>query len=69
MPKRYRIYHLLFSFILLCGFWQAADARVGNEVGDEAPDFSLPNTDNKIVTLSEHRGEETVILIFYRGQW
>ena len=78
MQKSYRISHLFFSFVLLCSFWQVAlnpdaigvaEARIGTEVGDEAPNFSLPNTDNQIITLSNHRGEAAVILIFYRGQW
>ena len=78
MQKSYRSFQFLFGVVLLSNFWQVAlnpdaigvaDARVGTEIGDEAPNFSLPNTDNQIITLSEHRGEETVILIFYRGQW
>ena len=49
--------------------WQNAAGIIGVEVGNEAPDFSLPNTDSQIVTLSTHRQNEVVILIFYRGQW
>ncbi len=35
----------------------------------EAPDFSLPDTNNRNVTLSEHEGKENIVLVFYRGQW
>ena len=48
---------------------EIAEAAVGNNVGDEAPDFSLPDTNNQIVTLSDHRGSENVVLIFYRGKF
>lgn len=44
-------------------------AAIGNNVGDEAPDFSLPDTNNQIVTLSDRRGSENVVLIFYRGKF
>lgn len=48
---------------------EIAAAAVGNNVGDEAPDFSLPDINNQIVTLSDHRGSENVVLIFYRGEF
>ena len=60
---------LLLLVVFLFGAWSSAQGVVGNEVGNEAPDFTLPNSDNESVTLSEHRGVENVILIFYRGQW
>jgi peroxiredoxin Q/BCP len=34
-------------------------------VGDKAPDFSLPDTDGKQVTLSKLLAEGPVILAFY----
>ena len=43
--------------------------RGGLDNGEVAPNFSLPDTDNRIVTLSDHRGKENVVLVFYRGQW
>ena len=64
----YRVSSLLMV-VLLFGAWSNAQGAVGNEVGDEAPDFALPNADNISVTLSAHRGVDNVILIFYRGQW
>ena len=36
------------------------------EVGDEAPDFTLPSTDDDI-TLSERLEEGAVLLVFYPG--
>ena len=36
------------------------------KIGDEAPDFSLPNTaDAKPIKLSDYRGKKTVILAFF----
>jgi cytochrome oxidase Cu insertion factor (SCO1/SenC/PrrC family) len=35
------------------------------KVGDVAPDFTLPDTDNKPVKLSDFRGKKTVVLAFF----
>ena len=35
------------------------------KAGDAAPDFSLPGTDGKIYTLSQFKGQKTVVLAFY----
>ena len=34
-------------------------------VGDEAPDFELPDQDRQPVRLSSFRGEKAVVLVFY----
>lgn len=60
---------LLLIAVFLFSVWSNAHAVIGNEVGNEAPDFTLPNTDNTSVTLSDHRGAENVVLIFYRGKF
>jgi hypothetical protein len=60
---------LLLIVVFVFSAWSSAQGVVGNEVGNEAPDFTLPNTDNESITLSDHRGIETVILIFYRGKF
>ena len=36
------------------------------DVGDPAPDFTLPGTSNKSYSLSQFRGQ-TVVLVFYPG--
>ena len=35
------------------------------KVGDEAPDFTLPDTANKPVKLSDFRGKKVVVLAFF----
>jgi peroxiredoxin len=35
------------------------------KVGDEAPDFTLPDTNNKAVKLSDFRGKKAVVLAFF----
>jgi len=38
-------------------------------VGAEAPDFTLEALVGSPVTLSQFRGKQNVILVFYRGHW
>lgn len=38
-------------------------------VGDEAPDFTLPDAQGRPVSLSEALKEFAAILVFYRGGW
>lgn len=37
----------------------------GPNVGDRAPDFSLRDQNNEVVTLSEYRAEKAVLIVFY----
>ena len=39
-------------------------AVAGPEVGDAAPDFTLPGSDGQEYTLSEMRGQHVVIAFF-----
>ena len=43
----------------------AAPPSTTLKVGDMAPDFTLPATDGKKVTLSEFRGKKNVVLAFF----
>jgi peroxiredoxin Q/BCP len=38
-------------------------------IGAEAPEFSLPDQDGKMVSLSSFRGQRNLILVFVRGDW
>ena len=35
------------------------------QVGEQAPDFSLRDQNNETFTLSEHRGRQAVLVVFY----
>lgn len=41
----------------------------GKRVGDKAPDFTIPNAVNKMVSLGHCLKSGPVILKFYRGEW
>jgi hypothetical protein len=40
-------------------------AKMSLKVGDKAPDFTLPSSQNKTVTLSDFRGKQNVFLAVY----
>ena len=42
-----------------------ADMALSLEIGDRAPDFSLPSTSGEQVSLSQFRGKQRVLLEFY----
>jgi peroxiredoxin len=39
------------------------------EIGKQAPDFTLPDQDEKPVSLSTFNGQRDLLLIFVRGDW
>ena len=39
------------------------------QVGQTAPDFTLPDADHRSVSLSALRARGPVVLSFYRGRW
>lgn len=43
------------------------DAPIG--VSELAPDFTLPDHNGRLRTLSAERGRRAVVLVFYRGHW
>jgi peroxiredoxin len=60
------------SFILACSAFAAvlsaqqfAPPKTQLKVGDTAPDFTLPDTNNKPVKLSDFRGKKTVVVAFF----
>jgi len=67
---------LVISVLLLglAGYFNFVIARVPDTpsalvVGRPAPDFTLPDSAGRQVTLSEFRGKKPVLLVFYRGYW
>ena len=53
------------AVIPLVLFLAAADVAVRPGVGDVAPDFSLPASNGKTVTLSDYKGKKKVVLAFF----
>jgi peroxiredoxin Q/BCP len=39
------------------------------DVGDKAPDFTLPSTTGEKITLSQFRGKKLVLLEFYGADY
>ena len=58
---------LLMAGIATLSMAQSAPtpSKLQLKVGDEAPDFTLPDTGNKPVKLSDFRGKKNVILAFF----
>ena len=56
-----------FALVLIAALPLLAQAPPHTQlkVGDMAPDFTLPSTTGKNVTLSEFRGKKNVVLAFY----
>ncbi len=53
--------------VLLCGVWSGAGATVVTalEVGEKAPDFTLPSTTGEKISLSQFLGKKLVLIEFY----
>jgi AhpC/TSA family protein len=67
---------LVISVLLLAcaGFFHFVAMRVPLlptqlVVGQPAPDFTLPDAAGRAVRLSDYRGRQPVVLVFYRGYW
>ena len=39
------------------------------QINEIAPDFTLPATGNRQLSLSQFRGKKTVVLFFYPQDW
>jgi len=58
---------LLFG-VLLAGMLGGAGAATALEVGEKAPDFTLPGTTGEKISLSQFRGTKLVLIEFYVGE-
>ena len=54
-----------FGFAGILAAQQATPPKTHLKPGDEAPDFTLPDTSNKPVKLSDFRGKNIVVLAFF----
>ena len=55
----------LMLILLLSVSWSLRASAVTLNVGDKAPDFTLPDQNGKKVTLSDFLGKKNVVLAFY----
>jgi peroxiredoxin len=53
------------AFAALLPAQQITPPKTHLKVGDEAPDFTLPDTTDKSVKLSDFRGKKPVVLAFF----
>jgi peroxiredoxin len=55
------------QILLLAGLavLTVGQSKLQLKVGDEAPDFTLPDNNNKPVKLSDFRGKKNVVLAFF----
>ncbi len=65
-PKQTSIV-LLFGVLLLAALAHVAGPRgaAALDVGEKAPDFTLPSTTGGTLSLSQFRGKKVVLLEFY----
>jgi hypothetical protein len=57
--------HLYLASLLLVGILGASGVARAIEVGDKAPDFTLPSTTGGKISLNQFRGRKYVLLEFY----
>ncbi len=55
----------IFSLILLLAILTVGTFVQAVEVGDKAPDFTLPSTKGDPISLSQYFGKKNVVLEFY----
>ncbi len=65
LPKHMR--RSLFLGVLLAGVLAGTttDVSVALEIGEKAPDFTLPSTTGEKISLSQFREKKLVLLEFY----
>ncbi len=63
LPQTVR--HLGLIGLLLAGVLIGAGMATALEVGEQAPDFTLPSTMGGEISLSQFRGKKLVLLEFY----
>jgi AhpC/TSA family len=56
---------LVWLGVLLVSVFGGAGMPAALEVGEPAPDFTLPSTTGENISLSQFRGKQPVLLEFY----
>jgi hypothetical protein len=56
---------LVAMSVLLAGMLGIAEVALAIEIGEVAPDFTLPSTTGETLSLRQFRGQKLVLLEFY----
>ena len=57
--------HLILVSTTLASLLMVPGVALALEVGEKAPDFTLPSTTGEQISLSQFRGKQHVLLEFY----
>jgi len=57
--------NLFLSGVLLIGMLGVTSMAAAVEIGEKAPDFTLPSTMGEKISLSQFQGKKPVLLEFY----
>ena len=60
---------LLFIGLILSSGLALSRPAWAVDIGDKAPDFTLPSTTGEEISLSQFRGKKRVLLEFYGGDF
>ena len=60
-----RMKQLLVLGLLLASVVGGAGVATALEVGEQAPDFTLPSTTGEEISLSQFRGKKLILIEFY----
>jgi len=60
---------LSLASVLLASVLGVAGVATAVEIGEKAPDFTLPGTTGKDISLSEFLGKKYVLIEFYGGDF
>ena len=63
--RRQCISHLVLRVMLLACLLVGVRETVALEVGEKAPDFTLPSTTGDKISLSQFQGKQFVLIEFY----
>ncbi len=67
--RRQSTRRLLLVGVLLAGVLVGARVAPALEVGEEAPDFTLPSTLGEEISLHQFRGKHLVLIEFFGGDF
>jgi hypothetical protein len=60
-----RLHSLMVLSVLVVSVLAGVGVTTALEVGEQAPDFTLPSTTGKEISLSQFRGKQAVLIEFY----